>query len=151
MKISAGILLYRFNKQFRVEFLIVHPSGEYNSNKPWSVPKGHVDENEDPIMTARRELMEECGVVAPGELISMGSTIYRYGNKKLTCFLGEATKDCIPICNSWEIDHAMFCEADQAILNLHEAHREFVYFALNHIFNVKIKGLINSNIESELE
>ncbi|MGD9648813.1 MAG: NUDIX domain-containing protein, partial [Pirellulales bacterium] len=44
-KVSAGTLLYRHaNEQFEV--LLVHPSGNYNRHKPWSIPKGLPEEGE---------------------------------------------------------------------------------------------------------
>ncbi len=46
VKISSGTLLYRqigLNEERsrrRLEVLLVHPSGNYNRGKPWSIPKG---------------------------------------------------------------------------------------------------------------
>ena len=45
-----------------MEVLLVHPSGSYNRNAPWSIPKGELDEGEDPETAARRETREEAGV-----------------------------------------------------------------------------------------
>ncbi|MEI8130012.1 MAG: NUDIX domain-containing protein [bacterium] len=38
-------------------YLLVH-----QHNDKWSFPKGHVEGNESPIETARRELFEECAI-----------------------------------------------------------------------------------------
>ena len=60
MKESAGTLLYR-RSQEGLEVLLVHASGNYNRHRPWSIPKGEVDGDEDPAATARRETLEETG------------------------------------------------------------------------------------------
>ena len=55
MKQSAGTLLYRRNAE-ELEVLLVHPSGNYNRHKPWSIPKGEPDPDENDLeATARRE------------------------------------------------------------------------------------------------
>src|SRR5947209_15464737 len=75
VKKSAGTLLYRQGAD-GLEVLIVHPSGGYNRNKPWSIPKGIPDPGEDDLAaTARRETWEETGVRA-GELAPLGSITY---------------------------------------------------------------------------
>ncbi|HEY6549113.1 MAG TPA: NUDIX domain-containing protein, partial [Vicinamibacteria bacterium] len=60
MKQSAGTLLYRQGPA-GLEVLIVHPSGGYNKNAPWSLPKGHPDDGEALEAAARRETLEETG------------------------------------------------------------------------------------------
>lgn len=63
-KKSAGLLLYRFqNKSLQV--LLVHPGGPYWKNKDlgaWSIPKGEIEENEEPLKAASRETKEETGI-----------------------------------------------------------------------------------------
>lgn len=64
MKRSAGWLLYRFKNKLP-EFFLVHPGGPYWSKKDkasWSIPKGEIQENEDPIKAAIREMKEETGI-----------------------------------------------------------------------------------------
>jgi predicted NUDIX family NTP pyrophosphohydrolase len=39
MKQSAGLLLYRMTPM-GLAVLVVHPSGTYNKNAAWSLPKG---------------------------------------------------------------------------------------------------------------
>ena len=74
MKQAAGTLLFRF-REHSIEVLLVHPSGNYNRGAPWSIPKGELDEGEDPLAAARRETREEAGVEA-GELFSLGHVDY---------------------------------------------------------------------------
>ena len=45
-----------------LEVLLVHPGGPFWRNKDdgaWSIPKGEIDEGEDPAEAALREFMEE--------------------------------------------------------------------------------------------
>jgi len=61
-KRSAGILLYRLHGG--LEVLLVHPGGPFWANKDlgaWTIPKGLVEEGEDPLAAALREFEEETG------------------------------------------------------------------------------------------
>ena len=57
-EISCGILPVYINKNKKREFLLVH---QHNDN--WSIPKGHVEDGETFLETAKRELFEETGLV----------------------------------------------------------------------------------------
>jgi len=62
-KQSAGLLLYRFHEG-TLEVFLVHPGGPFWAKKDlgaWSIPKGEIDEGEDPLEAARREFEEETG------------------------------------------------------------------------------------------
>ena len=66
-KLSAGLLLYRFNDGL-AEVLIGHPGGPFWTKKDdgaWSIPKGEYIEGEDPWQVARREFEEELGKPPP--------------------------------------------------------------------------------------
>jgi predicted NUDIX family NTP pyrophosphohydrolase len=74
-KRSAGILMYRW-KQRSPEILLVHPGGPFWAKKDdgsWSIPKGLLDEEEDPLSAARREFEEETGYRPDGDLLELGS------------------------------------------------------------------------------
>jgi predicted NUDIX family NTP pyrophosphohydrolase len=67
-KRSAGILLYRRREEREV--FLVHPGGPFWAKKDlgaWSVPKGELEEDEDPLVAARREFTEETGFPLDGE------------------------------------------------------------------------------------
>jgi predicted NUDIX family NTP pyrophosphohydrolase len=117
MKQSAGTLLYRQGPQ-GLEVLLVHPSGNYNRKAPWSIPKGEPGEETDLEQTARRETLEETGVVA-GPLISLGHADYRKTKKRIYCFAGPAPADAAPHPASWEVDQAAFVPLEKARLLLH--------------------------------
>lgn len=125
MKQSAGTLLYR-KAGDTVEVLIVHPSGAYNRNAPWSIPKGVPDEGEPLDAAARRETREETGVVVTGPLVALDSITYVKSRKRVFCFVGEAPADAAPRCASWEIDRAEFMTLEKACEALHPDQRAFL-------------------------
>jgi predicted NUDIX family NTP pyrophosphohydrolase len=107
MKQSAGTLLYR-DGSAGLEVLLVHPSGAYNRHAPWGIPKGIPDRDESDLeATARRETVEETGVIA-GPLVALGHADYRKSRKRVHCFAGSAPADADPCPTSWEVDQACF-------------------------------------------
>ncbi len=67
-KRSAGLLMYR-RAGADVEVLLIHPGGPYWQNKDegaWSIPKGEIEEGEDPRDAAKREFEEETGLRPQG-------------------------------------------------------------------------------------
>ncbi len=67
-KRSAGLLMYRL-KEGATEVLLIHPGGPYWTKKDdgaWSIPKGEIEEGEDPIRAAKREFEEETGLAPEG-------------------------------------------------------------------------------------
>jgi predicted NUDIX family NTP pyrophosphohydrolase len=125
MKESAGTLLYRRGPSGTVEVLLVHPSGNYNRNAPWGIPKGLVDPGESTEQTARRETLEESGVIA-GELVDISSIIYQKSRKRVHAFAGPAPADAEPRVASWEVDQATFLPLDEARLRIHPDQAPFL-------------------------
>ena len=82
-KRSAGILLFRRGEE--TEFLLVHPGGPFWTRKDegaWSIPKGQIEDGEEPRACAIRELGEELGPAPeldPERLIELGSVRQRSG------------------------------------------------------------------------
>lgn len=84
---SAGILLYRISHS-GIEVFLVHPGGPFWRKKDdgsWSVPKGELGENEDPLKAAQREFSEETGIRVSGEFIPLEPVVQK-GGKKVHCF-----------------------------------------------------------------
>jgi len=80
MKRSAGILLYR--KLSEVEFFLVHPGGPFFAKKDdgvWTIPKGEVNAEEDPIAAAKREFLEETGSPVKGLFLPLGEVKQKAG------------------------------------------------------------------------
>jgi predicted NUDIX family NTP pyrophosphohydrolase len=71
-KTSAGLLLYRRCPE--LEVFLVHPGGPFWTRKDagaWSIPKGEVEDGEDPLHAAKREFTEETGFTISGEFRSL--------------------------------------------------------------------------------
>jgi predicted NUDIX family NTP pyrophosphohydrolase len=96
-KRSAGILLFR-RRGGEVEFLLVHPGGPFWAKKDagaWSLPKGQIEDEEEPRACAIRELEEELGEAPqldPEQLIELGSIKQRAG-KVVEAWAAEADFD----------------------------------------------------------
>jgi predicted NUDIX family NTP pyrophosphohydrolase len=72
---SAGLLCYRRDAD-GVKVFLAHPGGPFWARKDegaWSIPKGEIDDDEDPERAARREFEEETGCPVTGPLVSLGS------------------------------------------------------------------------------
>lgn len=89
------------------EVLLVHPGGPYWSKKnegSWSLPKGEIERDEDLLMAARREFLEETGLLANGPFIELGSVRQKSG-KEISAWAFEG--DCDPeslVSNTCEIE-----------------------------------------------
>jgi predicted NUDIX family NTP pyrophosphohydrolase len=95
--ISAGILLFHRASE-ALEILLVHPGGPFWAKKDlgaWSIPKGLVEEDEEPLRCALRELEEELGSpfsFATEALIELGSVRQKAG-KLVHCWAAEGDFD----------------------------------------------------------
>ena len=81
VKRSAGLILYRL-REGGPEVFLAHPGGPYWAAKDlgvWSIPKGEIDEGEDPLEAARREFEEETGFRPEGEFRSLEPVRQRSG------------------------------------------------------------------------
>jgi predicted NUDIX family NTP pyrophosphohydrolase len=94
---SAGLLLHR-RREVRLEVLLVHPGGPFWAKKDdgaWSVPKGLVEADEDPLVCARREFTEETGFEPPAGGGERDLGIFRQpSGKRLHVYAIEG--DCDP-------------------------------------------------------
>lgn len=72
-KISAGIILFRFQNR-TLQVFLVHPGGPFWAKKDlgaWSIPKGLLDQDEDPLAAAQREFREETGFTFSGNFLQL--------------------------------------------------------------------------------
>jgi predicted NUDIX family NTP pyrophosphohydrolase len=72
-KISAGIVLFRFQNR-ALQVFLVHPGGPFWAKKDlgaWSIPKGLLDQDEDPLAAAQREFREETGFTVSGKFLQL--------------------------------------------------------------------------------
>lgn len=79
--VSAGLLLFR-RTHGALEVFLAHPGGPFWKNRDagaWTIPKGEVDEGEEPLATARRELEEETGLTPEGPFIELGTVRQKAG------------------------------------------------------------------------
>jgi predicted NUDIX family NTP pyrophosphohydrolase len=103
---SAALLMYR--RAPRLELFLVHPGGPFFRKKDdgsWSIPKGEVEPDEDPLLTARREFTEETGLQVPETgFVALGE-IRQRGGKHVVAWAFDG--DCDPAAiasNTFEIE-----------------------------------------------
>jgi predicted NUDIX family NTP pyrophosphohydrolase len=95
---SAGLLLFR-RAGGKLELFLVHPGGPFWKNKDagdWTIPKGLVGEDEEPLAAARREFQEETGFTATPPYIPLGNVQQKAGKLiHAWAFEGDANPDQI--------------------------------------------------------
>jgi predicted NUDIX family NTP pyrophosphohydrolase len=92
---SAGLLMFR-RRNVAIEVFLVHPGGPFFAKKDvgaWSIPKGEIDEGEEPLATARREFEEETGFTAEGTFLPL-APVTQKGGKVVQAWAFEG--DCDP-------------------------------------------------------
>jgi predicted NUDIX family NTP pyrophosphohydrolase len=93
-KQSAGILLRR-DGPAGLEVFLVHPGGPFWASKDagaWSVPKGELDDAEEPLAAARREFFEETGFAAPFDAVPLRA-IRQQGGKSVLVWTARGDVD----------------------------------------------------------
>jgi ADP-ribose pyrophosphatase YjhB (NUDIX family) len=70
---SGGIVFRRNEKTKQVEVLLIQ-----DAKKRWTIPKGHVEPNEEPKHTAEREIREETGLQEMRVYNWLGKVNFRY-------------------------------------------------------------------------
>jgi predicted NUDIX family NTP pyrophosphohydrolase len=90
MKQSAGILLDRKGKN-EPEFFLVHPGGPFFSKKHegwWTIPKGELLPDENPLDCAIREFEEETGYKPPPPFTPL-QAITQKGGKQVLAYAAQ--------------------------------------------------------------
>ncbi|PYE19398.1 putative NUDIX family NTP pyrophosphohydrolase [Williamsia limnetica] len=143
-KRSAGLLLFR-QSATATEVLIAHPGGPFWARKDdgaWSIPKGEYGDDEDPLVAARREFVEELGLDVPaGEVIELGE-VKQSGGKLVIAFAIEADLDITDsVSNTFEmewppksgkmaafpeVDRVAWFDLDTARIKLNKVQRDFL-------------------------
>jgi predicted NUDIX family NTP pyrophosphohydrolase len=105
-KKSAGILLYRIKNKM-LEVLLVHPGGPFWIKKDagaWTIPKGELNENEEPFDAAMREMKEETGIILKGNFIEL-TPVKQKGGKLVYAWAKEQDVDLSDIkSNEFEME-----------------------------------------------
>jgi predicted NUDIX family NTP pyrophosphohydrolase len=141
---SAGILLHR-DGIGGIEVLLVHPGGPFWARKDlgaWSIPKGEVDEGEDPRACALREFAEETGTRLPETALDDLGSVKLKSGKLVLAFAVAGDLDAATVRSNtfeleWpprsgrtqsfpEIDRAGWFSLDDARGRLNPAQAEFV-------------------------
>ena len=142
-KTSAGILLYK-KKDNELRVFLVHPGGPFfvkRDEGAWSVPKGELDEGEEPLATARREFEEETGCRPEGTFVPLSPVTQKSGKIVLAwavegdCAAGTITSNTFPL--EWppksgrmrefpEVDRAGWFTADEAKKKINPAQAALV-------------------------
>ena len=70
---TSGGIVFREAKPGQVEVLLIQ-----DAKNRWTIPKGHVEPNEEPRQTAEREIQEETGLKEMKVLNWLGKVNFRY-------------------------------------------------------------------------
>jgi predicted NUDIX family NTP pyrophosphohydrolase len=141
---SAGILLHR-RGEAGTEVLLVHPGGPFWARKDlgaWSIPKGELDEGEDPRVCALREFAEETGTHLPDDALDELGSVKLKSGKLVVAYAVEGDLDPATVASNtfeleWpprsgrrqtfpEIDRAAWFDLDAAREKLNPAQAAFV-------------------------
>lgn len=79
--VSAGLLLYR-RTETSFEVLLAHPGGPFWAGRDagaWSIPKGLVEADEEPLAAAIREFVEETGLQPSGPYLPLNTVKQKAG------------------------------------------------------------------------
>lgn len=82
MPTSAGILVFK-KVDNQLYFLLAHPGGPFYKKKDlgaWGIPKGLLENEEDPLSAAKREFLEETNLTLEGNhFIELPTVKYKNG------------------------------------------------------------------------
>jgi predicted NUDIX family NTP pyrophosphohydrolase len=93
---SAGLLLYRRRAGNEIEVLLAHPGGPVWAKRDegvWTIPKGEIEDGEDPWAVACREFEEETGHPPPRAPSMDLGEIQQKGGKYVVAWAVEGDLD----------------------------------------------------------
>ncbi|HSW75097.1 MAG TPA: NUDIX domain-containing protein [Candidatus Saccharimonadales bacterium] len=70
---TSGGIIFRRNLKKQLEILLIQ-----DAKNRWTIPKGHVEEGEEPKDTAKREIQEETGLQEMKVMNWLGKVNFRY-------------------------------------------------------------------------
>lgn len=70
---TSGGIVFRRDKDQAIEILLIQ-----DAKDRWTIPKGHIEEGETAVQTARREIGEEAGLKEVDMLGWLGKIHFRY-------------------------------------------------------------------------
>ena len=142
MKKSAGILAYKLKPVKQV--FLVHPGGPFWKNKDegaWSIPKGEIDPEEEPLQAAIREFEEETGIQLKGSFFPL-SPVKQKAGKIIEAWMIETDFDAGTIISNefkmeWpprsgsfksfpEVDKASWFRLEEARQKINPGQRPFI-------------------------
>ena len=91
---SAGLLMFR-RRGGVPEVLLAHPGGPFWSRRDeasWTLPKGEIGPEEDPLVAARREFLEETGFASEPPFHPLGELRQKSG-KRISAWAFEGDAD----------------------------------------------------------
>ena len=107
MRRSAGLLLFR-ERAGVLEVLLGHMGGPFWARRDegaWSIPKGELDEGEDPRACAVREFAEETGTQLPdGALDDLGSVKLKSGKVVVAFAVAGDLDPATVVSNTFELE-----------------------------------------------
>jgi predicted NUDIX family NTP pyrophosphohydrolase len=142
-KQSAGLLVYRIKKKV-LEVFLVHPGGPFWKNKDagaWSIPKGEFLNDENGLLAAKREFVEETGQTIDGDFTKLNPVKLKSG-KTVHAWAVEGNVDETKIVSNtfpfeWppksgkmveipEVDKAGWFDTGIAKLKINQAQADFI-------------------------